>query len=63
MTFFLDVGNLPLIKNPKKFRTKAIAIAAIAFQYGFQAHQAGKDFDVIRMLQDAAAKVGLTEGF
>jgi hypothetical protein len=58
-----DIDNLPLIKNPKKFRTKAITIAAIAFQYGFNVHKTGKDFDLIRMIQDAAAKVGLTEGF
>ena len=30
------------IKNPKKFRTKAITIAAIAFQYGFIAHTSAR---------------------
>jgi hypothetical protein len=58
-----DIENLRGITNPTKFRRKVIATLAVTFQYGFNAHKNGKDVDVVRMVQEAAKKVGEIEGF
>jgi len=51
-----------MVGKEKRFRLKAMLMVAVAYQYGYDAHKAGKEVDMFQMVQAAARRVHETEG-